>query len=226
MPAMLREPAARRVLGALLLGDLVLLGMHTLQIVAQWRHAPLGDAIGVFRLETETGPGEIWEAAKTLICVVALGDAARRSRQPVHLALAFAFLVVLLDNLLKLHEAIGAALARAVAGVGGVPAAALAPLGELAAFLGEGSVIGAALVLGFAASDRRHWRAAGVAVLLLLALAVFGVGVDLLHALVKRQRWAVEIALGTLEDGGEMLLLSPAAAYAIGLARRLPAAGG
>jgi hypothetical protein len=56
-------------------------------------------------------------------------------------------------------------------------------------------------------------------------LAVFSVGVDLLHALVKPRRWAAEVALGTLEDGGEMLVLTLAAAYAVGLARWGAAAG-
>ncbi len=225
LPEILRDTVAGLTLGALLTGAVLFLALHAAQILGTLRRSELGVVLARFSLETEGGPGEVWETAKTATCVVALAGAARCSRQPVHLAVAVAFGIVLLDNLFGLHEWVGAALADRLSDALGVSRETTEALAEGAAFAAEGLLIASVLAIGFLGSARCHWPLAAVPVLLLLVLAMFSVGVDLIHALLRPRLWAAQVFLGTLEDWGEMLVLSPAAAFAVGLRRRLAATG-
>jgi hypothetical protein len=137
--ALLRRPALRVTLLALLTVDLLLIGLHAAHVWAEWQRLDLRVADLRFSLETEGGPSGHWETAKTALCVLALADCGRCAGQPVYAALALAF----------------------------------------------------------------------------------GIALDLLHAAIGGLRRAVDRGIGTVEDGGELLLLSFAAAFAVGLSRRL-----
>ena len=60
-------------------------------------------------------------------------------------------------------------------------------------------------------------------VALLAALGAVGVGLDLVHAALGGIRRALDRLFGTAEDGGELLLLSLACAFAVALRQQLAA---
>lgn len=221
---LLRGAAFRRLLLGLLAVDLVFIGLHVAHVWSEWQAATGGlVADRGFSLEQEGGAGEAWEAVKTVLCVAGLMLVARRTAQPVYAAVAFGFTLALLDNVFELHESGGAWLAEGLQAAAWAFEAAPQALGELAVFALEGLLIGAALLIGFRRSARGHWPAAAVAVAMLGLLAALGVGLDLLHAALGGLRRAMDRGLGFIEDGGELLTLSFAAAFALALSRRLAA---
>lgn len=222
--ALLRQPRLRVALAVPLAVDLCLLALHGAHLWSIGQRPDSSLTALRFNLEWDGGYGERWEVLKGVLCAVALLHTARRSGQPLYAALAFGFGLATLDNLAELHEQGGAWIAGVPGGVPGVSGIRQA-VGELAVFAMEGLLIGVALLVGFRRSDRTHWPAGAVGVLLLAGLAVFGIGVDLLHAVVAWGRWSVNVLVGTIEDGGELVLLSFAAAYALGLGRQVAPRG-
>ena len=219
--ALVRSRGTLGVLLAMLAVDAGFLGLHAAHVLAEWRGAvPPGGAS--FSIEMEGGPSEIYEAAKAGSCVVALVICARRAAAPLYAALAAAFALAMADNVLGLHESSGEALAPALAAAGALFEAAPQALGELAFFSMAGMSILAVLRAGFRHSRGVH-RRLGIAFLLLLAaLGAFAVGLDLLHAAVGGERRAVDRLFGAVEDGGELVVLSLAAALSTGLVALLP----
>lgn len=221
--AILRQPGFRAALLVLLAVDLVFAGLHVAHVWSEWREVETYFSDHRFSLEQEGGLSEGWEALKSVLCVLALLDVARRTGQPAYAAVAFGFCVALLDNVLELHETGGTWLAARLQGSERLFEAAPQAFGEVGIFGLLGVAIAAALFLGFRRTARGHWPAAAVAVALLAALAAIGVGLDLLHAAVGGLRRAIDRGFGFMEDGGELLTLSLAAAYAIGLRRHVAA---
>jgi hypothetical protein len=219
--AVLRQAAFRAALLVLLAVDLVFLGLHVAHVWGEWREVETLFSDRRFSIEHEGGLGEGWEAVKTVLCVLALLDVARRTGQRAYAAAAFGFTVALIDNVFELHETGGTWLAAGLQDTARAFEAAPQALGEVAIFASLGLLIAAVLWLGFRRTARGHWPAAAVAAALLAALAAVGVGLDLLHAAVGGLRRAVDRGFGFMEDGGELLILSLAAAYAIGLRRHL-----
>jgi hypothetical protein len=217
--AVARQPLLRTTLLALLAVDLVFISLHFAQLWAEWSDTQGPFSGERYSLENEGGPSETWEAAKTILCVLALADVGRRTRQPVYAAVAFGFTAALLDNVLQLHERGGEWLASGLQGAARLFEAAPQAIGELGIFLAQGVLIAGVLLMGFRRSDRGHWAAGAVGVALLLALAAVGIGLDLVHAALGGLRRLMDRGLGTLEDGGELLVLSVTAAYAVGLSR-------
>ncbi|MGG5807806.1 hypothetical protein [Falsiroseomonas sp. CW058] len=207
-------------LGGLLALDLVFLGLHVAHVAAEWRgQGPFAGR--AFSIEAEGGHAESYEALKTAACVVALGLCARRSGAPVYGALAFVFAAALADNALMLHERAGSLLAPALMPAAGLFQAAPQAFGELGFFAVLGGLALLLLAAGFRRSAAPHRRAGAGFVVLLALLAGFGVALDLLHAALGGQRRAFDRVLGTVEDGGELVVLSAACALAVALARRL-----
>lgn len=130
-------------------------------------------------------------------------------------SLVFAY--VMLDDALGFHERAGTLFAAH--GVVGAGLGAKAyDLGQILFFVGAASVCAGVVI-----ALRRFMPAPPLmqphkALLLLFAgLVFFGVGVDLLHAIVARLGI---LGLGVVEDGGEMLVMSAIVAYTTGLLRR------
>lgn len=224
--ALLRPALHSRVmvvtLGALVAIDVVFLGLHLAHVAAEWRG---GGALAgrAFSIETEGGASEIYEFAKASICVGGLWLCAVRTAQPVYAALSGAFGLALLDNALMLHERTGGLLAPALVSATAWFQAAPQALGELCFFAVAGGAILVLLAIGFRRSLRPHRRAGAAFVMLLMMLGGFGVALDMFHAMVGGQRRAVDRIFGAIEDGGELMVLSVAAALAVALQARLAA---
>ena len=140
---------------------------------------------------------------------IALGFAwlGLRAREGAYAAWVAVFGYLLLDDAFSLHEKAGETLA---AGLAIQPALGFVPqdFGQLLAFglVGAGSllVVGAAHRGGSATFRRLSRRTLA----LLALLALFGVGLDAAHSLARNAPRPLELTLGLLEDGGEMVVLS------------------
>lgn len=158
---------------------------------------------------------EYWQYVKWLLLVALMAMAFRASRQTVYLAFAALFIYLLIDDSISVHELVGARLARLL---GFTPWLGLRDVdfGELlmtaiAAVVLFGA-IGIAHLGATAEATRRFVR---VMMLLIVALAGFGVGVDMLDIILQSE-W-----LSIVEDAGEMAVASLMVAVAYLEARRL-----
>jgi hypothetical protein len=218
-PGPLRYIAARvsvAVLAVLVAVDLALAAVSVGHLVAVDGPADRG---GPWVLETDGGFAEQWGYVQQAAIALLLLALALRSRQWVFLPWAAVFAAALADDSLRLHENRGAWLADRLGERLWFPDGLL---GLRANDLGEILVWGLLAVVPLAAVVLLHRRSGaatrraslGVAALL-AAYVLFGGVVDQLHVLVMRT--PLGDAVGTVEDGGELVALSLTLAYAVGL---------
>lgn len=171
-----------------------------------------------FSLSNDGALGELFEYTLTTLTAIALAIRARRRGAPFLGALAALFVWLTFDNALALHELFGGHVARVAGAV--VPDASPQDGGEFLVLIGTGLLW---LALLAAAGSRDGWRSIveGTAVALLVAGAAgFGIGVDLIHAILHDGSPFVDQALRFVEDGGELGCLALAAALALSLPGR------
>lgn len=193
------DSAARTLLLLLLAADALFVAVHVWGSLAHpdWR---------LLSIEADNGYGELFQYLKFLWLALLLARLAWRRRAVGYLAWSLLFAYLLLDDMLRLHEDLGAALAEDLG---------LRPwLGLRAKDLGELAVTAIAALLLLAPLSLA-WLRGGAAFRALsrslarrlLLLAGFGVLLDLLaSALHPVGGW--RLLLGTLEDGGEMVAAS------------------
>jgi hypothetical protein len=225
-PADLRARIAARlsmpVLIALVVVDLVF-------VAASVWHLARGERTGPWVLETDGGFAEQFGYLQQGAAALLLLTLALVTRRAVFAAWGSLYACALADDSLRLHENKGAWLADRIGEHLWFPDGLL---GLRANDLGEILVWGLLAVLPLAAvvllhrrSDPATRRASwGVAALLILYVFCGGV-VDQFHVLVMDT--PIGDAVGTLEDGGEMIALSLSVAFVVGLlaAARRPGAG-
>jgi hypothetical protein len=189
-----------------------------------------GDRTGPWILETDGGYAEQFGYLQQAAIAVLLVVLAFLARRPLFVAWASVYACALADDSLRLHENKGAWLADRLGERLWFPDGLL---GLRANDLGEILVWGLLAVVPLAAVVLLHRRSdpagrrtsLGLAVLLAAYVVVGGV-VDQLHVLVMDT--AIGDAVGTLEDGGELVVLSLTVAYAaarvLAALRRTPVA--
>lgn len=145
---------------------------------------------------------------------------ARRRRSALFAALAFGSLVLLLEDAFIVHERIGWHLNPWVLET--IPA--LEGVGILSVQIGEllwlaviGLVVGIAFVVTFVRADPRDRRDALSIVVFFAAVAFLAVVVDTVHSLFAFGSVG-DLVFTVIEDGGELIVLSPAVALAFALA--------
>lgn len=169
----------------------------------------------IFSIWRDAGIGEHFQYLKELlIAFVLVGLAVARSERGYAVwAGCFAWLMV--DDATRIHERLGRWLGARLH----YPAVAGWQPEHLGELTGAG-VVGLVLLTGLAAAYVRgspgFRRASRALLLLLAALGMCGVGVDALDTLVAGTVWG--LVLGTIEDGGEMVVMSVIVAYAWWLA--------
>lgn len=160
------------------------------------------------QIELDGSLPEIYGYAKTAAAAALLLLLGRRDRQPVYPALAFVFLVILADDALRIHEAVGDHVARSVPWQ---TAFRLRPddFGEASVFAAWLIILIAAAAFGMRRSGRTH-RDAGILFLAVIGiLAFFGGVVDLAGIVIGISGWwAAGVLLGLLDDAGELAALS------------------
>ncbi|MBC7799470.1 MAG: hypothetical protein H7Z10_02510, partial [Gemmatimonadaceae bacterium] len=154
-----------------------------------------------FSIERDRGLSEVYEYLKTVFCVVGLAACYKMTSQPVYAALSSIFVWVLLDNAFGLHEYLGAMAAGSFDTAHRLFASAPQAFGEVTVFAGLGLIIAVTMSTAYRRSGPEHRALAGVCLGTIVVLAGFGVGVDMLHAMVAGWAW-FDRAVGTIEDGG------------------------
>lgn len=171
---------------------------------------------GWFDMTEEGGLGESWEYGLTALAALAMGRLWLRSRAPIFAVASLVFGFATIDNGFGLHELGGRLLGPVFASIAG---SHLEPkdLGEVATFGLVGAILLGALRTSLRSGERAD-NARGLAVMGCIGLAAFfGVGVDLLHASLHNTTLLAD-QIGTfVEEFGEMLSLSLAAALALGI---------
>jgi hypothetical protein len=198
-------PASLLIL--LLSADGLFVALHVLHLVTPF----FQDAR--FSIELERGFGETYQYVKAywaalLLLLLGLGH-----RSALYLAWSLVLAFLLVDDAFMVHETLGARLGPALVLPGTVPLQ-----GHHAA---EALVLAAVALLAVAlvglASLRADPGARRVSRRLLGRMAVlagFGVGVDLVHAMIPHGAW--HAVAGIVEDGGEMVVLSAIVALVAG----------
>lgn len=172
----------------------------------------------LFSLEEDGGYPERYQYAKTFSIVVLLIMVSAKAKVIGYGAWAVLFLYLLLDDALSIHESFGLHVAT---NLDFSPA-----FGLRARDFGELVVTAIAATLLLTPLAAFYWRGSNAfkivskcLFLLLVALAFFGIFVDMLHVAIQ-QGWKVSFLLGALEDGGEMVVISVMVAYVFLLYRR------
>ncbi len=154
------------------------------------------------------------------ISALLIGISERRER-PVYLAFAVIFVVAALDDALELHETLGEQIADAI-GLG--PFAGLRPVdvGELIFWAGIGVPLLALAAVAFVRTRAPEDRANGLLLLgALAALALFAVGVDMIHVKFEHAFRGAGLLLTVIEEGGQQITLSLTLGLAILIRREL-----
>lgn len=199
------------LLGLLLSIDAMFVVVHAAHVWSPWLNAPH------YRLDTDRGLAEVFQYIKFLWLLACLAFAYLQTRRGVFLAWMLVFALLLLDDVSQLHEIAGLRIAEALGFAG---AFGLRPedFGEIAVAAAIGA-LAVALVLATVRTGERvaHHLSADMLVLL-CALAFFGVFVDAAHTIAYFEAPQLVVALTVIEDGGEMLVVSLLTAYAFDIA--------
>lgn len=190
---------------------------HKMSVLSGTYH-PLGDRL--FNIEVDGSYGEYFEYVKIVICIVATSSCFLVTKRSIYSVMSVAYVWLLLDNSIGLHEGLGRRVAPLLPGTGALPLPGEA-LGELAVFASFALAGLGLFAVSWRHSVGKHRVAGAVFVLLMAALGVFAVGVDALHAVSERFRQIVTDTLGVVEDGGELLVLSVHCAFTLALWAKL-----
>lgn len=175
----------------------------------------------LFAISREYSIPESFNYLKWLLCVICLGLAWWRCRTAVFACLALLFAMIFADDLFLGHETLGQVLADA-----GIPSAFgldAKQIGEIVIFGVMGVIALLLIALGHRLSPPAFRPFLYRYLLIVLALGVVGVAFDGVHHMAvnlpdSRARTLLELTLTLIEDGGEMVLASLAAAFAVGAA--------
>ena len=172
------------------------------------------EARNSLHVSVDNGIAEHWQYIKWGALALMLGFVAWVKRALIYVIWAVLFAYLLIDDSQQIHEIYGLTIADAL---GFQPAFGLRPqdFGELivTALAAGPLLVAIGLVYLFASrSDERVFTHTMIA--LLIALALFGVGVDMLDIMVP---WPwLATTLGIVEDGGEMIVATVMVAYVTG----------
>ncbi|MBM9593841.1 hypothetical protein [Roseitranquillus sediminis] len=167
----------------------------------------------VLDLTLDWSAGEVFSYGKWAAAAVLLARAFRQTRIPLLLALAFMFAVLLADDMLMVHERLGAVLGAALDLDERIGLMRGQDLGEILVWGVLGTAVGLALAWGFLWTERRHWGVGAAFVGMLALLVLCGGVADMaaiaaIFALDGVPKAVVVGALHVIEDGGEMILAS------------------
>ena len=170
---------------------------------------------------------EITNYLKFVVIIYLLCRVFAAIRQPVYLAWAFVYTIALLDDSLQVHEEMGEYLSNMLGSVTLFGTELQSDqgfrsqdVGELIVYALYGGVFSVVLGLGFLWSQRLHRRIGIGFGLLLGSLAFFVAAVDMLDRLAISYSQTLARVLATIEDSGEMFVVSLTVAFAMIVYRR------
>ncbi|QYO63909.1 hypothetical protein [Leptolyngbya sp. 7M] len=188
----------------LLSTDICFFALHIVALMGGWSDSYPNLYKNPYLIEMDRGHAEFFQYMKEYWCILMLGFIALRRRSLLYLSWTCFFLYLLIDDYAEIHETLGFYLSELLN---------FAPMFRLRARdFGEVLVstlvglffliwIGTAYRLG----DSTFRRVSRTLIILLSALAVFGIVVDMLHIMSPK---TLKHVFGILEDGGEMIVMS------------------
>lgn len=195
----LRERGAWVLVAVLLLGDLIMVGLH------------IGNALQpvpnpLFDIEKDGGYAEVYQYLKLLSIVILFVAISVKNRALHYLVWATVFTYFLADDSLQVHERAGRGLA---AQLELVPALGLRSrdFGELAVSAAVGILLAGLLAWAYRSGSARFRKVSHDIILLILVLIFFGVVVDMVHVAIDLG-WQFRFIMGIVEDGGELAAMS------------------
>jgi len=201
----------RHLLLLLLAADLLFVLMHVIRANTTLITSSM------YALTREKGYAEAFQYIKLYWIILAAAGLLWRTRAPVYASWVVVFGYLLVDDALQVHESAGKIIAanwgfRVLLGLRAVDS------GELVVSAIAGLSLLGLVWGGYLRSGRDAQNASKDFLVLIAALAFFGVGFDVLHQLVRTTR--LDELFTIAEDGGEMVVVSIACAYAVGLLLR------
>lgn len=203
--------AATSVLLCLLAADFAFVLLHFLQLT---------DVINdtLFSLERDRAYPERFQYIKILSIAMLMLLVRKRTDMIGFSAWSFLFFYLLIDDALQIHESYGGYIATsfAVSPAFGLRAK---DFGELIVTASAAVFFLGLIAVSYRRGSRAFRQASNHLFFLLLALAFFGVFVDMLHV-ATNMGWKVNFVLGAVEDGGEMIIMTIIAWYALLISAR------
>jgi hypothetical protein len=171
----------------------------------------------LFSIETDRGYAEIFQYVKTYWIAIMLAILWWRTREWVYIAWMLLYTYMLLDDGTQIHERGGAVIAKNW-GYEGAFGFRAQDFGELTISGFFGFVLFGLILIMYFRSTRDAKNASKDLTLLFVAIAFFGIVVDILHVLLEG--FYSNLIFGLVEDGGEMLVMSVACWYVMNLLER------
>lgn len=166
---------------------------------------PVDPYSSLYSIEADKGYAEIFQYVKEFWIALLLSFVAVKKRSLLYISWSLLFFYLLLDDSIQVHERLGLFIAdklRFSAMLNIRPN----DFGELLVSAVVGSLLLASIAVAYRFGDQFFRRTSKYLIAMLLALAGFGVIVDILHVITKHPK--IHIFLGILEDGGEMMVMS------------------
>jgi hypothetical protein len=205
-------PRATRFFLLLFAVDCIFVLLHFLLLADSINHE-------ILSLETDRGLAELYQYAKISSVVLLLLSVRMKTGVIGYSVWALLFLYLLADDAFSVHEVLGEHIAISL---NFVPALGLRAVdfGELATSAMIFTLFLTVLGWFYASGSDDFRNVSRKLFLLLIALAFFGVFVDMLHVALMRVDWRITFLLVVVEDGGELLVMSIIAWYVFVLNER------
>lgn len=166
----------------------------------------------LYSISRDGGFGEIFQYVKLYWVTIMLALLWARTRERAYAAWMLVFGYLLCDDALRIHERLGGRIARWMDFRDGLIWAK--DQGELVVYAAFGLALLGVIALAYLRGTPEARRISHDFALLFVLLAFFAVLVDVLHAM--EQTHYIKHTLGTVEDGGEMLVTSLMCWYVLG----------
>lgn len=195
-----KKTSASTVLLLLIAADCAFIVMHLLRRFTHVIDTPM------LSLTRDRGHPEFYQYTKEFWIVILLLSILKKTRVIGYSVWILLFLYLLLDDALQIHETFGGYIATRF---GFTPSLGLRAqdFGELAVSTMAAAFLVTALILPYMRGDPEFRQVTRHLVLIMLALAFFGVFVDMLHFVVPGGG-ILSALLAVVEDGGEMVVMS------------------
>jgi hypothetical protein len=209
------EKSASTVLLVLLLADLAFITVHMFRRLSPYLADPM------FDIETDRGYAEMYQYLKYVGMILIFACLCIKGKTLLFLPWALLFAYFVADDALQMHELVGRWIGEMIPFR---PPFRLRKddLGELVVTMTAGLVLMPSFAAAYYFGSRPARKIFHDLFLLMGLLLAFAVGVDMVHSAYSGSP-RIELYLGLIEDGGEMVAVSLFAWYAFLLLRRSPA---
>jgi len=194
--------APDRFLALLLLTDAAFILLHLIHTFF-----PELLASSSFWLETDRGYAEVFQYVKEFWIVMLLGFLAIKRSRLLYVAWSILFFYFLLDDSLEIHERLGSIFVENF-GFRRRYGLRAQDFGELSVSILFGMIFFTFILVTHYLSDMQTRKISRYLFVMIVLLAFFGVFIDMLHIIVLKYSRILDIMAGTIEDGGEMLIMS------------------